>query len=85
MNPTSQELKEIITNSSGQTDSTVDEPTEKSDYLVIDVRDDDYVGGNITGSKNFPSKTFRDSVDDLVRDSKEVKKVVFHCALSKQR
>ncbi|KAF9077516.1 Rhodanese-like domain-containing protein [Rhodocollybia butyracea] len=57
----------------------------KEDYIVVDVRDDDYAGGNIVGSINMPSNTFLDSVDTLVKETKDVPMVVFHCALSQVR
>ncbi|KAH9969556.1 Rhodanese-like protein [Russula dissimulans] len=55
------------------------------DYLVIDVRDDDFVGGNIPNCRNAPSVTFADNLDDLIHDSKNVPQVIFHCALSQSR
>jgi rhodanese-related sulfurtransferase len=57
------------------------------DTIVIDVRDDDRVGGHIAGSIHVPSETFLTSVDDLIHDPavSGAKKVVFHCALSKER
>jgi len=55
------------------------------DYLVVDVRDSDFVGGNITNCRRAPSNTFSDNLDDLVRDTKNVPKVIFHCALSQSR
>lgn len=57
----------------------------RKDYLVVDVRDDDFEGGNIKGAVNMPSSKFWDSVDDLVRDTRETKAVIFHCALSQVR
>ncbi|KAL0960720.1 hypothetical protein HGRIS_005746 [Hohenbuehelia grisea] len=57
----------------------------KKDYLVVDVRDDDWEGGNIKGSVNIPSNAFLLNVDNLVKDTKEVPLIVFHCALSQQR
>ncbi|KAJ3764346.1 Rhodanese-like domain-containing protein [Lentinula raphanica] len=59
--------------------------TPKKDYLVVDVRDDDYVGGNIVGGLNMPSKEFLMNVDQLVKETKDVPLVVFHCALSQLR
>ncbi|KAJ7797680.1 Rhodanese-like domain-containing protein [Mycena olivaceomarginata] len=47
------------------------------DYLVVDVRDDDYAGGNIKNAVNMPSREFLTGVDNLV--------MVFHCALSQMR
>jgi len=59
--------------------------TPKKDYVVIDVRDDDYAGGNIVGSINMPSENFLNGVDQLVKETKDVPLVVFHCALSQVR
>ncbi|KAL4069886.1 Rhodanese-like domain-containing protein [Scleroderma yunnanense] len=55
------------------------------DYLVVDVRDEDWVGGNIKGSRHIPSEKFLIEVDQLLKDSKDVPTVVFHCRLSQQR
>ena len=55
------------------------------DYFVVDVRDDDYEGGNIKGSHNSPSYVFLSKVDALVEQTKDVPVIVFHCALSQVR
>ncbi|KAJ7689163.1 Rhodanese-like protein [Mycena rosella] len=55
------------------------------DYLVVDVRDDDYTGGNIKNALNRPSREFHMGVYDLVQKTADVKVVVFHCALSQMR
>jgi rhodanese-related sulfurtransferase len=57
----------------------------QKDYIIVDVRDDDYRGGNIKGAHNSPSAQFHDNVDKLVQDTKEVPTVIFHCMLSQQR
>ncbi|TFK27697.1 Rhodanese-like protein [Coprinopsis marcescibilis] len=57
----------------------------KKDFLVVDVRDDDFIGGNIVGAKNEPSNEFLTSVDALVKETKDVPLVIFHCALSQVR
>ena len=59
--------------------------TPNKDFLVVDVRDDDYVGGNIKGCLNLPSRDFLMNVDGLVKQTKEVPLVIFHCALSQVR
>jgi Cdc25 family phosphatase len=63
--------------------------TEKvahKDYLVVDVRNEDFAGGNIKNCLNQPAgDLFRSSVDDLVERTKDVPLVIFHCALSQQR
>ncbi|KAJ6621782.1 Rhodanese-like protein [Mycena sp. CBHHK59/15] len=55
------------------------------DYLVVDVRDDDYIGGNIKNALNLPSRNFHTDVYGLVQKTAEIKLVVFHCALSQMR
>ncbi|KAG8920874.1 hypothetical protein FRC01_000551 [Tulasnella sp. 417] len=55
------------------------------DYVVIDVRDDDFAGGNIVNCFPSPSQTFEDGLDSLLEDTKDVPKIIFHCALSQQR
>lgn len=57
----------------------------RKDYLVVDVRDSDFIGGHIINCLRSPSATFLDKLDDLVKDTKDVPQVIFHCALSQQR
>ncbi|EAQ87786.1 hypothetical protein CHGG_04405 [Chaetomium globosum CBS 148.51] len=52
---------------------------------IIDVRDDDYIGGHIKGSLNIPSRTLDAMLPTLVRQLQDKQTVVFHCALSQQR
>ncbi|KAJ9109544.1 hypothetical protein QFC20_003288 [Naganishia adeliensis] len=59
--------------------------TDTQEVQVVDVRDDDFVGGNIKGAVNSPSENFTQNVTELVKQYAEVPKVVFHCALSQQR
>ena len=54
-------------------------------FKVVDVRDDDFVGGSIPGTLNIPSRRFGTRVDDLVDELKDQEAVVFTCALSQQR
>ncbi|KAK2476355.1 hypothetical protein H9L39_11579, partial [Fusarium oxysporum f. sp. albedinis] len=54
-------------------------------FAVIDVRDNDYIGGHIKGSTNIPAHTLDAMMPTLVRRLKDKKTVVFHCALSQQR
>ncbi|KAF9354872.1 hypothetical protein BGX26_007257 [Mortierella sp. AD094] len=55
------------------------------DYLVIDVRDEDRVGGHIPGSVNIPSKELLDRLPTLVEEYQQVPELFFHCALSQVR
>jgi rhodanese-related sulfurtransferase len=56
-----------------------------SSIVIIDVRDEDHVGGHILGSKNVPSTTLDYRMTELVRTLQSKDKVVFHCALSQVR
>ncbi|ADV19390.1 hypothetical protein I305_03170 [Cryptococcus gattii E566] len=55
------------------------------DLVVVDVRDSDFVGGNIVSALNYPSDTFHATVDELVEKLENVPRVVFHCYLSQAR
>ena len=57
----------------------------KERVAVIDVRDDDYIGGHIKGSQNVPSSALDYRIPELLRTLKGRDMVVFHCALSQQR
>ncbi|ORX33791.1 Rhodanese-like domain-containing protein [Kockovaella imperatae] len=59
--------------------------SDVKDIAVVDVRDDDFAGGNIVSAVNVPSSTFHDSVGGLVKRLEKCPSVVFHCALSQQR
>ncbi|CAI5759577.1 unnamed protein product [Candida verbasci] len=56
-------------------------------FLVIDVRDSDYIGGHIKNSINLPSNTFYDFLPNLYKKlyDDNIKVVVFHCMLSQSR
>ncbi|KAI9828510.1 MAG: hypothetical protein M1826_006047 [Phylliscum demangeonii] len=64
-------------------------PTTSPPLAVIDVRDDDHIGGHIRTSQHVPSTRLmaRDGqqMAQLVQELREVPVVVFHCSLSQQR
>ncbi|KNE96431.1 hypothetical protein PSTG_10262 [Puccinia striiformis f. sp. tritici PST-78] len=55
------------------------------DWAVVDVRDSDYIGGHIPGCHHIPSSSFHEKCPGLINELKDVKCVIFHCALSQQR
>ncbi|KAJ2581621.1 Cdc25 phosphatase Ibp1 [Coemansia sp. RSA 1836] len=55
------------------------------DYIVIDVRDTDYVGGHIPGADNVPAHTLLERAEGIIDKYQCVPLVVFHCALSQVR
>ncbi|OAA76543.1 Rhodanese-like protein [Akanthomyces lecanii RCEF 1005] len=57
------------------------EPT----YAIVDVRDDDYIGGHIRGGIHAASAQLDVMMPTLLRRLQDKKTVVFHCALSQQR
>lgn len=52
---------------------------------IIDVRDNDFIGGHIMGCQNVPVHTHDVRMPELVRTLKDKDVVVFHCSLSQQR
>jgi rhodanese-related sulfurtransferase len=54
-------------------------------FAVVDVRDNDHIGGHIKGSQHVPSGTIDAMMPTLVRRLKDKQTVVFHCARSQQR
>ncbi|KAJ1022231.1 hypothetical protein NDA13_005145 [Ustilago tritici] len=61
------------------------DPNQK-EVAIVDVRDDDFVGGNIVTAKNHPSSRIDDEIEDLVYGPlKDYKQIIFHCHLSQAR
>jgi Cdc25 family phosphatase len=56
-----------------------------ANLAIIDVRDNDHIGGHINGSTWVPSSTLDYRIPELVRTLADKEMVVFHCALSQQR
>ena len=56
-----------------------------SKVAVIDVRDDDYIGGHIHSSIHIPSSSLDHKIPELIRKLANIETVVFHCALSQER
>ncbi|KAI1194484.1 Rhodanese-like protein [Nemania serpens] len=52
---------------------------------IVDVRDDDHIGGHIRTSLHFPSRSLDATMPTLLRRLADKEIVVFHCALSQQR
>jgi rhodanese-related sulfurtransferase len=59
--------------------------TKPDKLAVIDVRDNDYIGGHIRNCQNVPVDTHDYRMPELVRTLKDKDTVVWHCALSQQR
>ncbi|KAI0854701.1 Rhodanese-like protein [Xylaria cubensis] len=57
----------------------------ENSIAIVDVRDDDYIGGHIRTSLHFPSRSLDATMPTLLRKLADKETVVFHCALSQQR
>lgn len=55
------------------------------ELTIVDVRDNDYIGGHIKGCMNVPTDTHDYRIPELVRTLRDQDTVVFHCVLSQQR
>lgn len=60
-------------------------PSSSSSIAIVDVRDDDYIGGHINSSINIPSTSLDDKLPQVAEDLAQKDIVVFHCSLSQQR
>ena len=59
--------------------------SKSSTVAVVDVRDDDHVGGHIRGSLHVPMSSLDWRTPEIIRKLASKQVVVFHCALSQQR
>ncbi|KAL9647464.1 hypothetical protein ABK040_006825 [Willaertia magna] len=60
---------------------------QQPNVLIVDVRDDDYIGGHIKGSIHYPFSSFEESVQKINQYLKDNDKdtIVFYCMYSEQR
>ncbi|KAI0095778.1 Rhodanese-like protein [Nemania sp. FL0031] len=58
---------------------------QEGNIAIVDVRDDDHIGGHIRSSLHFPSRSLDATMPTLLRKLADKEVVVFHCALSQQR
>ncbi|KAI2606971.1 Rhodanese-like protein [Hypoxylon fragiforme] len=67
--------------------ASINQPSsaDTSSVAVVDVRDDDHIGGHIKSSLHFPSTSLDATLPTLLRRLADKDVVVFHCALSQQR
>lgn len=57
----------------------------RSKVAIVDVRDNDHVGGSIKGSQWVPINQLDARMPELLRVNSDKDRVVFHCMLSQQR
>ncbi|KAG9285230.1 hypothetical protein G9A89_002126 [Geosiphon pyriformis] len=55
------------------------------DYLLVDVRDEDFEKFHVPNSVNFPSAGLSNSVQNLIAEYNQVPELIFYCALSQKR
>ncbi|KAI1635036.1 Rhodanese-like protein [Biscogniauxia mediterranea] len=60
-------------------------PAPDPGIAVVDVRDDDFIGGHIKSCLHFPTRSLDATMPTLLRKLADKHTVVFHCALSQQR
>ncbi|KAI1746906.1 Rhodanese-like protein [Xylaria castorea] len=81
---TASKLAERLLAADATNATTSGQAAEKS-IAIVDVRDDDHIGGHIRTSMHFPSRSFDVTMPTLLRRLADKETVVFHCALSQQR
>ncbi|KTW26196.1 hypothetical protein T552_03088 [Pneumocystis carinii B80] len=55
------------------------------DLVIVDVRDEDFIGGHIKGALHIPSHELSSCILNLIEETKDAKEVIFYCAYSQQR
>ncbi|KAG9306699.1 hypothetical protein G9A89_004246 [Geosiphon pyriformis] len=55
------------------------------DYLVVDVRGDDFENGNIPGCLNITSQELARNIQPFINKHKNVPQIIFHCTFSQVR
>ncbi|KAI1185147.1 Rhodanese-like protein [Nemania serpens] len=79
----------LAASAAGSTITTSSSATVAEDQegkiAIVDVRDDDHIGGHIRTSLHFPSRSLDAMMPTLLRRLADKEVVVFHCALSQQR
>ncbi|KAL4077555.1 Rhodanese-like domain-containing protein [Scleroderma citrinum] len=65
--------------------ATLVKRANKEDYVVIDVRRNDRVGGHVRGSAQHPAQTFYDELPTFHKTFQEKKQVIFYCGSSNGR
>ncbi|KAG0346736.1 hypothetical protein BG005_000571 [Podila minutissima] len=55
------------------------------DYLVIDVRGEDHVGGHVAGSLNLPLHELPERLPELIKEHADVPQLYFYCGQSYSR
>lgn len=55
--------------------------SKNTKMAIIDVRDNDFVGGHIESARNIPSEDFDTDIDQHVAELKEYDEIVFHCMM----
>ncbi|KAG2142416.1 S-adenosyl-L-methionine-dependent methyltransferase [Suillus clintonianus] len=58
---------------------------ERSDYAIIDVRENDRVGGHVLGSVQWRADEFAGSLDKFYDEYGKTEQVIFYCGSSKGR
>jgi rhodanese-related sulfurtransferase len=70
---------------SSQLHALLVDPITAATTLVVDVRDEDFVGGHVAGAMNVPSEEFRETMHTIHTAAAAKQLVVFHCMKSQMR
>ncbi|KAG5518838.1 hypothetical protein PMAC_002368 [Pneumocystis sp. 'macacae'] len=57
----------------------------KGKITIVDVREDDFIGGYIKGALHIPSYELPSNILNLVQKTKNTEEIIFYCFLSQQR
>ncbi|KAI1326125.1 Rhodanese-like protein [Xylariaceae sp. FL0255] len=80
-----QASRATTTGTGTDTAAAIADSEDPTRVAIVDVRDDDYIGGHIRSSMHFASQSLDATMPTLLRKLADKETVVFHCALSQQR
>lgn len=66
-------------------DELLNKIIHNENILLIDLREDDYIGGHIKNSVNIPANTFSNNIDRVLRLLDKYNYVIFYCQESLKR
>ncbi|KAF8516838.1 hypothetical protein BU17DRAFT_67284 [Hysterangium stoloniferum] len=61
--------------------SLIKSTTPGKDYLVVDVRDEDFIGGNVKGCLHAPFQRYESELPGFIIKVKDIPTVIFHCPI----
>lgn len=73
------ELVELLTEARAAASGRPSSVECRTKFVVLDVREEDLIGGHIPGSVNVPAVTFQNEIMRLADQYRDMDKIILHC------